>query len=238
MTYSHDLLSVNINFAFFEGMICSTSFKFDYIEDKSSINEINISMKSSDFKTFFPSLTSQTALKISFQPDKCKKGEIYSGKVCFPCPLNTFSTSENLRGSTWVYLCSYCNDQDEFFCYGADLRSPKKNYWRISSESNRFLRCPGTKCLGDPFFQKNSSEIDCEECLIPGTKSKIYSFDRTFTAIGVCAQNYKGALCSECSPGFGTTDNFECSDCLSNLVYVKQAFLLFIKMIIFFLFVA
>ena len=199
---------------------------------KSLLLSLNTSAVFPLFLPNFKDIDESKILKVELQIDKCKPGEVFDGEFCIPCPLNTFSSSENLEGST--YQCPICNEQDKFFCYGADKRSPKRNYWRSSSVSNRFLRCPSTKCLGDPFFFKNISFAYCEQCLIPGTDARVFSFAENFTAIGACEYGYLGVLCLECREGFGATGNFNCFNCSEKLIYLKQSILFVIKLLLFF----
>ncbi len=104
----------------------------------------------------------------------------------------------------------------------------------LNSASKNFLRFPGTQYLGDPFFDKNKIKSYCDNCLIPGTEVKIYSYYENYTAIGVCQKNYRGILCTECIKGYQSSDNFKCSDCSDKVAYIKQFFFLLIKLILLF----
>jgi hypothetical protein len=82
-------------------------------------------------------------------------------------------------------------------------RSPKKIYRMFRSSSVEFLPCPGNQGIGDPLFEKNFTEKECENYLIPGTDCKIFSFHENYTAIGVCLKNYRGILSTVFELGFG-----------------------------------
>ena len=82
-------------------------------------------------------------LDIQFEIEACKNCDVFYGMNCIPCPINTFYPLNDLSGSS--FQCPACNKIYNFNCYGSDQRSPKKNYWRLSQNSNSFLRCPSSK---------------------------------------------------------------------------------------------
>lgn len=139
--------------------------------------------------------------------DDCKPGEIFNQEICEPCPRNSFYPKK-IEDS--IFKCINCNGNDIFFCYGSNFRSPKRNYWRSSNYSEKFLRCPSSKCSGDAYFTKNLSNFYCDNIVIPGENSnqKVFSFYENFTAIGYCFDGFKGVLCTECASGFGSTENY------------------------------
>lgn len=117
--------------------------------------------------------------------------------------------------------------------------SPKSNYWRKSSESFNFMRCPGLSCNGDEYFEKNSSVIDSYlNYSIVGTLNfwSTNPFTYNFTGIGSCAKGYTGALCSECDAeaGFGKSDSFKCSYCSASSEYYYKSIEAILKILLFF----
>ena len=122
-------------------LFCSFSFflpSFRSIRGQFFDLPINLSV----FKDLIPNLHENTdPLRLRFDVDKCKPGEVFDGDFCNPCNLNSYVLSDDLEGS--VFQCISCNSQDNFYCYGGNQRSPKRNFWRFSSYSEAFLRCPG-----------------------------------------------------------------------------------------------
>jgi hypothetical protein len=212
-----------VSLYFNKGMLCSYYFYFPNFRDFFG-RYFNTKLDISILMGLLPSLINiRNDLYVKFEVDQCKMGEIFDGDFRNPCPINSYSNMKNLEGLSGLYYCLRCNEQDNFYCYGGNQRSPKRNYWRLNSFSEAFLRCPGTKCLGDPYFEKNITNNDCDDCLFPGEENiKIYSYYENYTAIGVCQHGYKGILCTECDFGFGSTDNYRCAECSNSFVYIKN----------------
>ena len=132
-------------------------------------------------------------------------------------------------------LCKGCLESSNYYCYGADFRSPRKNYWRANHFSERFYRCPHIYCLGDIYFALNISESECINCLLPGSAGSelFYSFSKNSTALGYCSFSYSGRLCSECIKGYGSLGNYQCGDCSDSLIFLKEFLSFALKLILF-----
>lgn len=112
------------------------------------------------------------------------------------------------------------------------MKSPKANQWRLSFDSNRFLKCPSPRCLGEVDFEKIITKRQCLDFYLPGSKTKeLYlSYHKETTAVGVCASGYQGTMCTGCKKGLGFEVGYKCGDCSSTIYYLKQFHVLAIKL--------
>lgn len=119
--------------------------------DKSSIIErkatsrINILIKTSTLAKSNPVFLEQENSTISIKLRDCELGEYFDmeQKQCVSCEPNFFSFRSDFFEPS---ACQTC-ENEPFFCYGGSNLSPKKGYWRSSSKSLKFFRCPGNAGL-------------------------------------------------------------------------------------------
>ncbi|MBF0171721.1 MAG: hypothetical protein HQK87_11675, partial [Nitrospinae bacterium] len=170
---------------------------------------------------------------INFKVHDCAEGELFKDNQCTPCPRDTF-LNEKVVGT--LTKCNSCTDFDYFYCYGGSMRSPKLDFWRFSNNSTQFLKCLSTACLGDIYFFKNFTEIDCLNCFLPASNKELlfYSFDPNLNAIGFCKYGYTGNMCSECIKGFGSSGYYKCTDCSSYKPYIMQSLVAVANLILFY----
>lgn len=109
------------------------------LEGKSTLR-VDLLIKTSTLtKGKFYSATEE--LLISLKLRTCESGEYFDMEStrCISCEPNFFSfRSDFLEPSA----CKSC-ESEPFFCYGGPNLSPKKGFWRSTSISNKFLKCPG-----------------------------------------------------------------------------------------------
>ena len=141
---SEEEIEVSTNLTFQEGKLCSRIFSFSDFEIHMG-SFLNLKINLSSFQNVFPFIK-PNQLELNVKLDECKAGEVFDGTICAPCQRNYYS-NEKLTGD--IYMCKICNDYENFNCYGSNYRSPKKDFWRLSHDSQKFLRCPNKKCLGD-----------------------------------------------------------------------------------------
>ena len=81
-------------------------------------------------------------LIISLKLRTCGLGEYFDmeKKSCIDCEPNFASFKKEFLEPS---ACKSC-DKEPFFCYGGSNLSPKKGFWRSSSGSMKFLKCPGS----------------------------------------------------------------------------------------------
>ena len=160
------------------------------------INEHSIKINKTDY-------TPSRQLNIQFKFRNCQMGErLTEDNKCIECPYNTYSFVKIFDHTS--ELCKPCIDKP-FKCNGGNNLSPFPGYWRISKESDNFIRCPFPEaCLG---WEEKSDE--------KGMKNSKINTDAMY--VGECAKGYDGILCAECAKGYGKDANkkFRCSTCNS-----------------------
>ena len=98
-----------------------------------------------------------------------------------------------------------------FNCFGGFNLTPIKGYWRYSSKSIKFLKCPNPhSCLGDP---RNFAV------------SEYYPH----YAIGKCAKGYTDVKCTVCAENWGITSKNTCAMCSDGMYYLKITINMLIK---------
>lgn len=223
--------NLEISFTFVKGMFCA--FKMNFFKNYPEIvgREHQLHLSTEIFYKLFSFMSKSKIYNISiiYKVDACKMGEVFDSEFCIPCERDKYSLNTNLKS---LVDCITCKDYDYFNCYGASLRSPKKNHWRLNNDSLKFLRCPGAACRGDEDFTSNFTQRDCLSCYLPMSKRTklFFSFDANHTAVGSCKAPYEGYLCTQCREGFGSLGVYKCGDCSSLWIYMKQFLLLAVKM--------
>jgi hypothetical protein len=225
---------IHINFSYYGGQMCANKFIIPYGYQNMMGKKYNIKLQAVQFSGLFPDLemSQESQRFIFFEIDNCKEGESFDGEVCQPCPINTY-LSKNISGP--LSLCQVCGENMNINCYGANLTSPKGNYWRKNEKSQNILKCPSKNCLGDINFNFNITNYDCFNCFLPNSNDKelIYSYNFYTSSQGVCAKGYRGVLCTECLEGYGSSQ-FECADCSELSVYFQHFLLMFFKIFMFY----
>ena len=120
----------------------------------------------------------------------CRLGERLTDDLrCEKCPSNTYSFERSFTKTS--DQCRSCYGQP-FNCYGGSDITPKPGFWRVSVESNIFLKCPlEGACIGDD----GQEEFDSRKVQ------------------GLCHKGFKGILCTQCEEGYGLTSDLKCADC-------------------------
>jgi len=111
----------------------------------------------------------------------CTVGEAHTQLQCLLCHSGTYSLDPS----------SSCKDcPSSALCYGNSTMVPRPGYWRVSSMSDRFFKCPNPEaCLGSP-------------------KAPV-----SLNMTGECAEGYEGVKCQSCRPGYYQWGQLYCSHC-------------------------
>ena len=137
---------------------------------------------------------------------------------CVECSPNFYSFIRIFDNPT--ELCKSC-ENEVFNCYGGNRLTPKPGFWRISAESDNFLKCPNSdSCLGDSL---SSYSVDFMTNLT-------VQYDESL-ALGKCSKGYQGVLCAECSLGYGR-DVYkpnQCSECATGFQICLFIFLMILR---------
>ena len=225
---------VGIYFRMQHGALCAYNIFHEVTQNIDFSKEFNIVIDPQQhFKSYGTLDGVQNPLvNILFIFQKCSRGNFLNVEdyQCVACPVNTFSLQENFY-SIKDYIP--CSDLANYNCYGADLRSPKANYWKVDEDSQTFLRCPRPDtCRGDTNFLLNLTSSECLNCSISGVLNSeaMFEYKVNYTSMGVCKIGYEGVLCAECSvPEYGLSENFKCSLCENSSVYLKEGIIIVIK---------
>ncbi len=146
------------------------------------------------------------------------------GNVCNPCPLKLIYFIREVRA---IYLQVFALQWARkllLLWWGSKV---SKEISLANEQSlGKIPSMPKYRMLmAILFLQKNKSNIYCENCFIPGTDQRIYSYSENFIAIGVCKHGYRGVICAECIEGFGAAQII--SDVLTaliNLIILNKRF--------------
>ena len=208
----------NFKFLNIEGKFClSGSFEMLKFYSEFETSELQITFKSKP-------IPHPLFLIIDFEILCSKYEYIDINGNCRFCPTNYFplsffeysSSSKNSLSSKLI--CKLCDKDNAFYCFGEDKISPKPNFWqiKIGANSSIFLRCQyDYNCRGD---NRNFHSYN-------------FVYKELYT-LGICIQNSKGILCSDCKRNYGRWFEEECEPCfqISNLIFL--IFQLLVKLII------
>ena len=166
----------------------------------------------------FKNQTDQTlSLNLNFRD--CQVGErLTDDRACDPCPLNTYSFVTDFTLGT-TEKCHTCDETTNFYCFGTNHLTSKKDFWRLNEFSTNFLRCKNSACLGDPRMPSLLSII-----------SGNITYDATY-ATSLCEVGYTGILCNECANNYGHIDSINCLECGSSTYNFNVIFQLILRVL-------
>lgn len=148
-------------------------------------------------------------INIEYRFRQCLNGEkLLDDFSCVECPRNFYSFH---RGNVTSQTCFVCTTDLAFNCFGGQNITTKNLFWRTSSNSTKFLKCPNSNaCIGDN--RVFTDHLAYDERLL----------------LSSCAIGYIGPLCASCEEGYGISNKFTCEKC-GNALYVSKmlGFLLF-----------
>lgn len=129
---------------------------------------------------------------------ECRIGEILKGGGwCDACGANLYSISASATE------CAIC--PANAVCLGKDSLVPIKGYWHSHRYSTQMHRCPNQAACDQAQGNLSTSMAQPET----GKASEQASMDWQ------CGDAYKGNLCGNCMPGYGSTKPFTCGQCMS-----------------------
>ena len=129
----------------------------------------------------------------------CKKGEVFTGGECTPCPFNSYSLIEDADENT---LCQ--SKPFNAIASYASLIIPQKNFW-IKKDTNAVYKCDYTEAC---IFENPLENL---------TNINVSIYSQSFGTI--CEEGYEGPACGRCRDGFDIKENTKCVKCdeLANL---------------------
>ena len=104
-------------------------------------NTIFLKLNPSDIFNDISNLRLAKILEVTISIRKCRKGEYFDlGELkCIECQPNFYSFEDNFLEPS---SCKSCTIERRFYCYGGFNLTPKAGYWRRSSDSINFIKCP------------------------------------------------------------------------------------------------
>jgi hypothetical protein len=80
-------------------------------------------------------------LELNIKIRKCAKGEYFDLELlkCVACQPNFYSLEDEFIEPS---SCKSCTIEKRFYCYGGFNLTPKAGYWRRTSDSINFMKCP------------------------------------------------------------------------------------------------